>query len=238
MSKSRGNVIIPQQVIAKHGTDTVRIYEMFMGPFSQAIAWDTKGVKGVRRFLQKVWGLFEKFQTPNSKSQVPNSKLKRLLHKTIKKVSEDIENLKFNTAVSSLMVLVNEMEKQKEISQIDYSLFLILLSPFAPHITEELYQRLKGKPLRDYQKRDSIFSQKWPKYEPKLVEEEKITLVVQINGKVREKIKAEQKISEKKAKELALKSPKVKKWLAAKKIKKTIFVPGKIINFVVRKDRV
>jgi len=238
MSKSRGNVIIPQQVIAKHGTDTVRIYEMFMGPFSQAIAWDTKGVKGVRRFLGKVWGLFQKSQVPNPKSQIPNSKLKRLLHKTIRKVSEDIENLKFNTAVSSLMVLVNEMEKQKEISQIDYSLFLILLSPFAPHITEELYQKLKGKPLRDYEKRDSIFSQKWPKYEPKLVEEEKITLVVQINGKVREKIKAEQKISEKKAKELALKSPKVKKWLAAKKIKKTIFVPGKIINFVVSKDSV
>ncbi len=241
MSKSKGNVINPEEVIKEHGADTMRIYEMFMGPFGQMIPWDTKGVKGVRRFLQKVWQLSEKFQIPldakrtprrvasklqtNSKFQISNSKLKKLLHKTIKKVGEDIENLKFNTAVASLMILANEMEKQKEISLIHYSLFLILLSPFAPHLTEELWSQAEFKGI--------CSTQKWPKYNPKLIKEEKIILVVQINGKVRDKIKVRADISETEAEKIALSQERVIKWIKSKKIKKTIFVPGKLINFVV-----
>lgn len=216
MSKSKGNVISPDKVIKEYGADTMRVYEMFMGPFEQMIPWDTKGVKGVRRFLEKVWRLQEKL------GQGQN--IKQLIHKTVKKVSEDIENLKLNTAISALMILTNELEKQKGISSKDYSIFLILLSPFAPHITEELWQRAGFKGL--------CCEQKWPKYDSKLIKEKKVILVVQINGKVRDKIEVKSDISEKQAKEIALKSERIQKWLIGKGIKNTIFVPGKLINFV------
>ncbi len=221
MSKSKGNVINPEKVIKEHGADAMRVYEMFIGPFEQMIPWDTKGVKGVRRFLEKIWRLHDKV---NYESRIMNYELNSLTHKTIKKVGEDIENLKFNTAVSALMILVNELEKQKEISSKSYSLFLILLSPFAPHIAEELWERAGFKGM--------CCEQKWPKYDSKLVKEKKITLVVQINGKVRDKIEVEADISEKQAKEIVLSRDKVLKYTKDKKIKKTIFVPGKLINFV------
>ncbi|KPJ55390.1 leucine--tRNA ligase [Parcubacteria bacterium DG_72] len=225
MSKSKGNVINPDQVIKDFGADTLRVYEMFIGPFEQMIPWDTKGVKGVRRFLEKVWGLQEK--TVNSEQRTVNKELDGLIHKTIKKVDEDIENLKFNTAVSALMILVNRLEKQKRISLIYYSQFLILLSPFAPHIVEELWQRAGFEGL--------CSEQKWPKFEKKFIKENKVNLIIQINGKVRDRVEVNVGISEKEAKLVALKSEKVKKWLIKKEIKKIVFVPGKLINFVVDK---
>jgi len=221
MSKSKGNVINPEKIVKEHGADTMRVYEMFMGPFEQMIPWDTKGIKGVRRFLEKIWKLQDKV---NYELRIKNYELESLMHKTIKKVSDDIELLKFNTAISSLMVLANKMEEQKEISSIHYSLFLILLSPFAPHIAEELWQRAGFKEL--------CCEQKWPKYNSKLIKEKKVILVIQINGKVRDKIEVEADIPEKQAKEIALKSEKTQKWLIRKEIKKIIFVPGKLINFV------
>jgi leucyl-tRNA synthetase len=148
-----------------------------------------------------------------------------LLHKTIKKVGEDIENLKFNTAVSALMVLVNEMEKQKKISLKHYSFLLILLSPFAPHLAEELWQKAGNK--------KSIFLEKWPEYDKKIIKDQEITLVVQVNGKVRDTIETEAGVSEKQAKEIALASPKIQNWLKGKTIKKTIFVPDKLLNLVI-----
>lgn len=222
MSKSKGNIINPDDVIKEYGADTLRVYEMFMGPFEEAIAWDSKGIKGARRFLDKVWRLKDKV---NQESRIRNQRLKRLVHKTIKKVSEDIEHLKFNTAISCLMILANEMEKQEKISLKYYSLFLILLSPFAPHLSEEIWHQLGYK--------KSIFLQKWPQYDPKLTKEETFFLVIQINGKVRDKIEAEVNISEKKAKKVALSQQKIKNWIGRNKIKKTIFVPQKLINFVI-----
>jgi len=216
MSKSKGNVINPEKVIKEHGADAMRVYEMFMGPFEQMIPWDAKGVKGVRRFLEKIWKFQEKLGD--------GKEIKRLVHKTIKKVTEDIELLKFNTAISSLMILANELEKQKEISLNHYSLFLILLSPFAPHIAEELWQRAGFKGI--------CCNQKWPKYDSKLIKEKKIILVVQINGKVRDKIEIEADISEKEAEKISLLRDKVLKYTKGKEIKKTIFVSGKLINFV------
>ncbi len=231
MSKSKGNVINPDKIIKQYGADTLRVYEMFMGPFEQVIPWDTKGLKGVKKFLQKVWQFSGKFQNPNyklqtkSELQITNSKLKNLLHKTIKKVSEDIESLKFNTAVSSLMEFVNAYQNDKDsLGKNDFKNFLKILSPFAPHLSEELWSLAGFKRL--------CCQQKWPKYKPKLVEEKMITLVVQINGKVRDKIETEADISQREAEGLALKSEKVKKWIKDKKIKKTIFVPGKLINLV------
>jgi len=241
MSKSKGNVINPDNVVKSYGADTMRVYEMFMGPFEQMISWDSKGVRGVRRFLGKVWELFEKSQIPNPKSQsnpksqFPNPKLKKLLHKTIKKVSEDIEHLKFNTAVSSLMKFCNAWQENVQgLKREDFKNFLKIFSPFAPHMAEELWRKLKPKKdLKDYEKRDSIFSQPWPKYDSKLIEEEKITLVIQVNGKVRDRIEVMADIKEEKARELALAQEKIKKWIGGKKIKRVIFVPGKLINIVI-----
>ncbi len=222
MSKSKGNVINPDEVIKECGADTLRMYEMFMGPFSQAIAWDTKGVKGVSRFLEKTWRLQDKLSKQKGKKE---QSLGKLIHQTIKKVSEDIEAMKFNTAVSALMILVNAMEKQKSLSKKDFAVLLILLSPFAPHLAEELWQQQGNK--------KSIGFTKWPEYDKKLIKEKTITLIVQVNGRVRDKIEVQAGISEKQAQAKALESQKIQDWLRNKKAKKVIFIKDKLINIVI-----
>ena len=228
MSKSFGNVINPDEIIQKYGADTLRVYEMFIGPFDQAIAWDEKGVKGVYKFLQKVWKIFLKTQTPAS-AKAPagkqNSKLNILLHQTIKKINDDLESCKFNTAVSALMILVNEMEKQPSLEIRNLELVIKLIAPLAPHLAEELWSKLGHQ--------ESIFKQKWPEYKPELAQEKKITLVVQINGKMRHKIEVKKDISQEQAEKLTLEQERVKKWLEDKEIKKIIFVPNKLINIVI-----
>jgi leucyl-tRNA synthetase len=145
-SKSKGNGIDPNDVVKIYGADSLRLYEMFMGPFDQAVSWNTDGLVGPRRFLERVWKLGNKIK--ESKSKIDTDKnLQTLLHKTIKKVSEDIEEMRFNTAISSMMILSTEMEKVNEVSVADFKIFLQLLSPFAPHITEELWQIIGHKRL-------------------------------------------------------------------------------------------
>jgi len=221
MSKSKGNVINPDKVIKEYGADTLRVYEMFMGPFEQMIPWDDKGIKGIRRFLEKVWKLRDRVGNKIGDGH----KLEQLVHKTIKKVGEDIENLKFNTAISSLMVLANEMEKHDEISMNYYSILVILLNPFAPHITEDLWESLCKDGL--------CWGKDWPKYNSKSIKRDKINLIIQVNGKVRGRIETKVNISEKEAKKLALKEERIINWLKNKKVKKVIFVKGKLINFVI-----
>jgi leucyl-tRNA synthetase len=252
MSKSRGNVVDPDKQVKKYGSDVARMYLCFMGPYSQGGPWNPRGITGIYRFLEKVWNLIAK----NSKSQFPmtkqfrnsndqNSKLEKLLHKTIKKVTEDIENLRFNTAISALMILVNQLTASpkkksktsngagsKQLTVNHLRALLLLLSPFAPHLTEELWQQYIVH-SSEFNVQRSIHNQSWPKYDPKLVKEEKITLIVQINGKVRDKIEVEADVSEEKAKKLALSQEKIKKWIGDKEIKKVIFVPGKLVNIVV-----
>ncbi len=224
MSKSRGNVISPDEIIKKYGADTLRLYEMFMGPFRDTISWDTKGIEGCYRFLQKVWRLVQNLGEENKESSEED--IKTLIHKTIKKVTEDIENLRFNTAVSALMILVNGMtENSGKITKDDIKNLLLILSLFAPHITEEIWQQLGFS--------GSIHTQKWPKYNPKIIKEKTITLIIQINGKIRGKIEINNDISEEEAKELALSQENIKKWIGEKEIKKTIFVPQRLINFVI-----
>ncbi len=223
MSKSKGNVVTPDYIIKKFGADTMRLYELFMGPADRAVEWSDKGVVGCYRFLEKVWQLLQK--TKNKEQKTENSNLEKLVNQTIKKVTEDIENFKFNTAISQLMILVNEMEKQNQLPATSYQLLLKLLAPMAPHITEELWFRLGHK--------KSIFEESWPKYDPKLVKEEKITLVIQINGKVRDKVEVEAALTEEQAKKLTLTREKVKKWIQGKKIKKIVFIKGKLINIVI-----
>jgi len=225
MSKSKGNVVNPDEVVKNYGADALRVYEMFMGPFEQAIPWDEKGVKGVRRFLEKIWGLQDKLNK-ESKNAKGNNGSDVLLHQTIKKVDEDIESLKFNTAVSSLMILVNKMDKEKEIFPADYSQLLILLSPFAPHVAEELWQEAGFKSL--------CCLQEWPKFQKKLVRGSKVNIIVQINGKVRDKIETDAGIAEQEAVKISQKRERVIKYIKGKKIKKTIFIKDKLINFVVQ----
>ena len=230
MSKSKGNVISPDEIIKEYGADTLRLYEMFMGPFEQSSSWDIKGIVGMRRFLERVWKLRERIERQATSDKKQQQELEKLIHKTIKKVTEDIENLKFNTAISQLMILVNGMEKQDNLQLTTYKLLLKLLAPFSPHICEEIWHQLVSNKKQAV---TSIFKEKWPEYEPQLIKEKRITLIVQVNGKVRDKIEVEADISEEKAKEIALSREKIEKWIEGKEIKKIIFIQGKLMNIVI-----
>jgi len=223
MSKSFNNVVNPDDTITEYGADTLRIYEMFMGPFDQTISWSIKGVQGCFRFLNKVWQIF------NSKGKigkVSDKKLITKLHQLIKKVNDDLDNMKFNTAVAVMMEFVNAWsEDGKILSKKDAQAFLYLLSPFAPHIVEELWNKLGNK--------ESIFKEEWPEYDKKLIQEETVQLIVQINGKVRDKIEIKIGLSEKEVQELILSQEKIQKWLDAKKIKKFIYIPNRLVNLVI-----
>jgi len=222
MSKSKGNVVNPDEIVKKYGADVARVYEMFMGPFDQAIAWDPKSIEGVKRFLLKVWnlGLSKKIS-----KTFKNEKTKKIINKTIKKVSEDIELMSFHTAISSLMVCINEFQSEKNIPQKDWERFLIILAPFAPYLTEELWEKLGHK--------KSIHLEKWPSFDKKLINEELKEIVVQINGKKRGIVFIGQDENETQVKTKALQLKNVSLFLKNKNVKKVIYVPQKVINFVI-----
>jgi len=222
MSKSKGNVINPDTIIKQYGADTLRIYEMFMGPFEQMIPWDTKGVVGCRRFVEKVYNLATQKIMPAKTDEA----LRKVLHKTIRKVGEDIENLKFNTAVSSMMELANAWQSSEAgLDKKDLADFLRILSPFTPHLVEEIWLNMGMKGL--------CCQQKWPKYDEKLIEEKNILLIVQINGKVRDKIEMKSGVSQKEVEKIVLGTDKIKVLIADVEIKKIIFIPNKLINIVI-----
>ena len=222
MSKSRGNVINPDDIIKECGADTLRLYEMFMGPFDQTIAWSSDGVKGVFRFLNKFWDL----ATAVSKNAESSQEVTRKIHQLNKKVGSDIEITKFNTAIAAFMEFVNFAKDHKpDVGKDTVERSLMLLAPFAPHATEELWHFIGHK--------DSIHEQDWPEYDQNLIKEEVITLVVQVNGRMRDKIEVEIGISEDKAKDLTLSREKIKKILGQRQIRKVIFVSDKLINIVV-----
>lgn len=225
MSKSFGNVINPDDIIKKYGADTLRLYEMFMGPFDQMNAWNEDGVNGVYHFLQRVWGLQEKI-TMNHEPLTTNDL--SIMHKTIKKITEDIESIKFNTAVAALMEWLNYLSKKaKGVSKEEYKTFLLLLSSSAPHITEELWEIIGEK--------YSIHQQSWPKFNSKYLEDKEVPVVIQVNGKVREILLIQKDIlnNKKVIEKLAKGLEKVKRFLNGKNIKKVIYIPGKIMNFVI-----
>src|SRR3989339_659446 len=209
MSKSRGNVINPDEMVEKFGTDAFRVYIMFMGPFDQAVAWDTNGLVGVRRFLDKVWNLQEKVE-----NKITDTKIETALHQTIKKVTEDIDAMRFNTAIAKMMELVNEMSKADKISVVNYTYLVQILAPFAPHLCEELWDVLGHE--------KSLACESWPQFNPELIKESEVTLAVQVNGKLRDTITVAADISEEEAKRTALSSEAVKKWLEGKEPKKVI----------------
>ncbi len=223
MSKSRGNVVNPDDIVKNVGADALRLYEMFMGPFDQAIAWDENGIVGTRRFIEKVWKLQEKVEEKISDKNFQN--LDNIIQKTIKKVSDDIESMHFNTAVSSMMILVNEMEKSEQISKKDFEILLKLLAPFAPHMTQELWQKIGNK--------DSIHLAAWPMYDSTKVQVESVRIMVQVNGKTRANFESKANESEENIKNMALNMPEIKKWLEGKEPKKFIIIKNKLINIVV-----
>ena len=218
MSKSIGNVINPDDIVKTFGADTLRLYEMFMGPFSQSVAWSEEAIIGPRRFLERIWNLQYKIQKNKKYDEFE-------IEKTIKKISSDIEEMKFNTAISTLMILVNEFSKLESISKEAYEKFLKLLSPFAPHITEELWQLLGHK--------KSISLETWPVADLLKVQDEEIKIVVQINGKIRAEMMIKIDDSEENIKQQALSNEAVLKSLAGREVKKVFYVKNRLINIVV-----
>lgn len=219
MSKRFGNVINPDEIIKNYGADTLRMYEMFMGPFDQSVAWNEDNIFGVRRFLERVWRLQEKV----TNTKVPE-KFEILLNKTVKKVTDDIDTMGFNTAVSSMMILLNEMEKLESVPQKSFEIFLKILSPFAPHITEEIWHNFGNKKL--------LVLEPWPKADPKKLQEVEVKMAVQINGKVRGECLVTYEMTEEEIVSLAKDVPGVDKWLIGKTILKVIFVKNRLVNFV------
>lgn len=220
MSKRWGNVINPDEVVEKYGADSLRLYEMFMGPFSEAGAWSTNGLVGVRKFLERIYNIA---LSPEADAPV----VVNLLHKTIKKVAEDILEFKFNTAVSAMMILVNAIsDAGGKLNEANYARFLQILAPFAPHLSEELWAKIG----QNY----SIFQSPWPAYDPALIKDETITLVVQINGKVRANLSVPADIAESEVLTLAQADETIKKWLEGKEVIKKIFVKNKLLNIVIK----
>jgi leucyl-tRNA synthetase len=225
MSKRWGNVINPTDEIEKYGADTLRMYEMFMGPLEDAKPWNSSTIQGVRRFLERVYGL-RAFITETSDKEIESE-----LHKLIKKVGSDIEELKFNTSVAAFMKFTNSVEDKKSISKDQWKTFLKVLAPFAPYLTEELWFEANG--FGQTVKENSIHTQKWPEYDESKVQQDVIKVGVQINGKLRDQIEVGNDESEESVKERALELENVKKWLEGNEVKKFIYIKGKIVNIVI-----
>ncbi|WP_125114923.1 leucine--tRNA ligase [Agathobaculum sp. Marseille-P7918] len=221
MSKSRGNVVNPDEIVDTYGADTMRLYEMFIGDFEKAAPWSPKSIKGCRRFLERVWGLADKVQEGDAYSKQHEV----LMHRTIKKVGEDADNLKANTAIAALMTMLNEFY-DKGVNKAEYMTFLTLLNPFAPHITEELWQQMGGEGL--------LSIAPWPVYDEAKTVEDTVEMAVQVNGKLKCTIKLPADCDKQTAIDTALAEDKVKNAIAGKEMVKQIVVPGKIVNLVVR----
>ena len=221
MSKSRGNVINPDVVVNEFGADTLRVYEMFMGPLDAMKPWSTKGVDGARRFLDRIYRLFtEVVEIDNS-----NKEMEKVYHQTVKKVTEDYEILHFNTAIAQMMIFINEGYKHPKIAQEYLEGFLKLLSPIAPHLAEELWEKLGHN--------ETITYENWPVFDEAKTKEQLVTIVVQINGKVRDKIEVSAGLSQDEIKEIALASPKVQEYVGNNPLRKVIVVPNKLVSIVI-----
>jgi leucyl-tRNA synthetase len=273
MSKSRGNVINPDEMVKRFGADALRCYLLFMGPYDSTMPWSTKGMVGIYRFLEKVWRVgVETIEAQSAKLKTQNHNLKvkseeegdaieKAINRTIKKVGEDIDSLKFNTAISAMMEFVNEAmrgggyssseQREREVpdervnsSRLSDSnnikrginvetlrKFLAVLSPLAPFITEELWQKVGGS--GGGEALESVHSQAWPLVDEKMLADETVTIVVQVNGKTRDRLQIANGESQEGIEEVAKGSPNVAKHLERRKVRNVIFVPGRLINFVV-----
>ena len=221
MSKSRGNVVNPDEIVNDYGADTMRMYEMFIGDFEKAAPWSTSSIKGCKRFLDKIWSLQEVCDGEGYRSELESS-----IHKTIKKVGDDIEAMKFNTAIASMMTLLNQINEKHSITRDEYKTLLILLNPFAPHITEEIWSNLgcEGR----------VYQQAWPKYDEAKCKDELIEIIVQVNGKLKDKLSIAPGSSREDMLSSAMGLEKVVSAIEGKTVVKEIVVPDKLVNIVVK----
>lgn len=224
MSKSRYNVVRPEPVVREYGADSLRLYEAFMGPLEANTIWHTEGLTGMRRFLDRVWHLFE-ISTVHE-SLTDSEDLERLLHQTIEKVTRDLESLRLNVAVSQLMIFVNEANAQGGVSIDTLSRFIRLLAPFAPHISEELWQALGNK--------EFVLNAPWPDFDPDKSVEKEVTIAVQVNGKLRARLTCRSGADEDSVKAAALADSSVRRHIEDREVEKVIHVPDKILNIVVK----
>lgn len=222
MSKSKGNVVNPNDMIKEYGADSLRTYEMFIGDYSKDAAWNENGLKGCHKFLNRVWNLQDKLNSLSGYSK----DLEVVINKTIKKVTEDIVSLNYNTAVSALMILLNEFDKVDSITKADYRILIQLLNPFAPHITEEINEICGLGEL--------LASSKWPIYDENRITDQTFNMVVQVNGKVRGKMEVDVNISKEEMESLAFTIENVQKFVEGKEIVKVIIIPSKMVNIVVK----
>jgi leucyl-tRNA synthetase len=231
MSKSRGNVINPDDVVNEYGADSLRLYEMFMGPLEATKPWSMRGVEGVYRFLGRVWRLLiddraEQMKLAATVQDVdPDGETLRKLHQTIQKVTEDLDSMRFNTAIAAMMEFTNHLTRLDARPRRVLEPFVLLLSPFAPHIAEELWQALGHN--------DTLAYEPWPKFDPALTRADEIEVPVQINGKLRARLQVPADIDQEALKQAALDDERVKTQLAGKKIVKVIVVPRKLVNIVI-----
>ncbi len=223
MSKSRGNVVNPDDIVNEYGADTMRLYEMFIGDFEKAAPWSQASIRGCRRFIERYWNL----QTCLIDGDAIRPELEIAFHKAIKKVGDDIENIKFNTAIAALMALINDISAVKNINREELRVFSILLNPFAPHITEEVYEACKlGEGI--------LAEASWPEYDESKCVDETIEIVAQVNGKIKAKLNVPVDATKEQLLELAKSDEKVKSAIEGKTVFKEIVVPKKLVNLVVK----
>jgi leucyl-tRNA synthetase len=227
MSKSRGNVVNPDEIVATYGADSLRLYEMFMGPLEQVKPWSTSDVEGVFRFLNRVWRLIagDSDDGVTATAAEPTREQLRVLHETIQKVTEDIEDLSFNTAIAKMMEFVNAANKWDVMPKAIAEPFVLLLSPFAPHLSEELWHRLGHN--------ETLAYEEWPEVNEEYLQREVVEMAVQVNGTVRGTIEVEADAAEDDVLAAARAEDNVARYLDDKSIQREIYVPGRIVNFVV-----
>jgi leucyl-tRNA synthetase len=229
MSKARGNVVNPDEIVARYGADSMRLFEMFMGPLEDMKPWSTRGVEGVSRFLNRVWRLYIDDSgelDPGIQEQPVSEELLRVYHATVKKVGEDIESLRFNTAIAQMMTFVNEVTRSETRPRQLLEPFVCVLAPFAPHIAEELWQKLGHT--------SSLAYHPWPTYDPHVLQTRKVEIVLQVNGKVRSKIDVAVDTSEKELESMSLADEKIRKHVNGKQLVRVIVVKNKLVNLVVK----
>jgi leucyl-tRNA synthetase len=224
MSKSRGNVVNPDDIVNNYGADTLRLYEMFMGPLEASKPWDDNMIEGSKRFLDRIWRLYVE---ENKIIDQENINLEKIYHQTIKKVTEDYETMNFNTAISQMMIFINAVYKE-DIFPKEYAMnFIKILNPIVPHITEEIWNQV-------FEQNNSITYEQWPSYDESKTISDSYELIVQVNGKVRGKIDVNNEISKEEMESLALNQDNVKKHIEGLEIVKIIVIPNKIVNIVVK----
>jgi leucyl-tRNA synthetase len=233
MSKSRGNVITPDSMVESFGADALRVYELFMAPFDQDVGWSAEGINGARRFLNRVWGLYANTNPGIAAATVEDAALERLLHKTIRKVSQRIEAFRFNTVVSTLMEFVNILAErqradawQTRVYHHSLETLLVLLAPVAPHIAEELWEQTGHS--------GSVHQQAWPAWDADLAQDEMVQIPVQVDGKVRQVVETSLDATQEEVVELAFSQPKIQDHLKSRQIYRIHYIPGKILSVVTR----